>query len=483
MHSSTSTRRHFLGQQAFGLGGLALAWLSDRDALRAAPVKPDLQRRPFDLKPRSPAHTPQATAMISLFMQGGPSHMDLCDPKPELVRHHLQSYTGDIHYDNVGQASTKLFAGPWKFSRHGECGMELSELLPALGQVADDICLIRSMHTGISGHETGISAMNTGRSKRGRPSLGSWLVYGLGSVNQNMPAYLVLRDPTGLPVLGAENWQHTWLPPGCGGTVVRAAEPRIANLQPPVELRGAAQRRILTYLSQLNQDYLEQHPGEQELTARMQTYQLAAGMQVAAREALDLSRETAATHRLYGIDDPVTQDFGKRCLIARRLVERGVRFVQVMTGDQHWDHHGGIVGALPKVCRRTDKPAAALVRDLKRIGLLDTTLVHWGGEIGRLPVIQNEQNIGRDHNGRGFSMWLAGGGVKRGLVHGETDEVGHRAVTDVVNHYDYHATLFHLFGLAPQQVTYARPSGSTSLTDGQPGEIVTGILRNPPPGL
>ena len=480
MDSFTSTRRHFLSQQAFGLGGLALASLIRQDELRAAPVKPLLQRRDFDPQQRPPVHRPQATAMISLFMQGGPSHMDLCDPKPELVKNHLKSYTGDIHYDNVGQASTKLFSGPWKFKSHGECGMELSELLPHLGGVADDICLVRSMHTGISGHETGISAMNTGGDgRRGRPAMGSWLVYGLGSENENLPAYLVLRDPASLPVLGAENWQNTWLPSACGGTVVHAHEPRMANLQPPGSLRGATQKRILSFLEKINRKHLERHPGEADLSARLKSYSLAAGMQVEAREALDISGETAETQALYGINDAATKDFGTRCLIARRLVERGVRFVQVMTGDQHWDHHGGIVGALPKVCRRVDKPAAALVADLKRLGLLATTLVHWGGEIGRLPVIQNEANIGRDHNGRGFSIWLAGGGVKQGHVHGETDEVGHKAVTDVVNHFDYHATLFHLFGLDLKDVNYARPNAGTILMAGQPGKIVNGLLKNP----
>ena len=474
------TRRHFLSQQAFGLGGLAMASLMQQDGLFAAPAKPPLQRRAFDLVPRPPVQQPQATAMISMFMQGGPSHMDLCDPKPQLVKYHLKTLEGDIHFDNVIQKSRKLFAGPWKFSRHGECGMDFSELLPHTGGIADDICLIRSMQTGISGHETGISAMNTGRARRGRPSMGSWLVYGLGSENQNLPAYMVLRDPGSLPVLGAEIWQNTWLPSGCAGTVVHAEEPRIANLQPPENLPPAIQQRILAFLEQINRQQLDRFPGESEFKARMQTYRLAAGMQVAAREALDISQETAETHRLYGIDDPVTQDFGTRCLIARRLVERGVRFVQVLSGDQHWDHHGGIVSALPKTCQKVDKPAAALVQDLNRIGLVDTTLVHWGGEIGRLPVIQNESNIGRDHNGVGFSMWLAGGGIKQGCIHGATDEMGHKAVTDVVTHYDFHATMFHLFGLDVDDVTYDRPNGATSLTDGQPGQVVAGILQNPP---
>ncbi len=474
------TRRHFLAQQAFGIGGLAFASLLKDDGLLAAPAKPDLQQRPFDLKPRQPTHEPQATAMISMFMQGGPSQMDLCDPKPELTKRHLQTFGGEVHFDNTVQKSRKLFAGPWKFRKYGECGMDFSELLPNHGRIADDICLIRSMHTGISGHETGISAMNTGRQQRGRPVFGSWLVYALGSENQNLPAYMVLRDPDSLPVLGPENWQNTWLPSACAGTVVHAHKPRIANLQPPPSLRGANQQRILSYLQQLNRNHLKRHPGESELAARMQSYTLAASMQVEARDALDISSETKETHKLYGIDDPVTQDFGTRCLIARRLVERGVRFVQVLSGDQDWDHHGGIVTSLPRSCRQIDKPAAALTLDLNQRGLLDTTLVHWGGEIGRLPVIQNEANIGRDHNGVGFSMWLAGGGIKRGHIHGATDELGHRAVTDIVNHYDYHATLFHLFGFDIASVTFQRPTGDTTLTDGQPGKVVSSILQSPP---
>ena len=473
-------RRHFLAQQAFGLGGLAFAYLLHQDDVVAAPPKPDLEPRMFDLRPKRPAGEPQATAMISMFMQGGPSHLDLFDPKPELTRHHLQESTEEFVQDNVMQASKKLFATPWKFARHGDCGTQLSELVPHLGGIVDDICLIRSMHTGTSGHEPSISAMNTGRMLRGRPALGSWLTYGLGSENQELPAFVVLTDPTGLPVLGVENWQNAWLPSLYQGTVVRPQEPRILNLDSPSTLRGAPQARLLSYLRRINEEHLARHPGENDLAARMQSYELAARMQVAAKEAMDISQETKATQSLYGIDDPVTRDYGSRCLIARRLVERGVRFVQVHTGNQTWDHHGGIQKGLPNVCRKTDKPAAALVRDLKRIGLLDTTLVHWGGEMGRLPVIQNEKNIGRDHNGRGFSMWLAGAGVKVGMVYGETDEIGHKAVKDVVNHYDYHATLLYLFGLDPQQVSFTRASGTGSLIDGQPGQVVAPILQRPP---
>lgn len=474
------SRRHFLEQQAFGIGSLALAWLLQQDDVHAAPAKPLLERPTFDLHPRATAKPPQARAMISLFMQGGPSHIDLCDPKPELNKRHLHSYTGDIKYDNAAEASAKLFGSPWKFAKYGQCGMDLSELLPHLGSVADDICMIRSMHTGVNNHGQSINALNTGRITPGRPALGSWVTYALGSENQNLPAFVILTDPGGLPVLGVENWQNGWLPSLYQGTVIRPIEPRILNLDPPAHLRGAAQERYLSYLNQLNRDHLEQHPRETDLSARIQSYELAARMQLAAKEAMDLTRESETVHKLYGLDDPVTKDYGSRCLIARRLVERGVRFVQLHTGNQTWDHHGNIEKALPAVCQRTDKPAAALVADLKQLGLLDTTLVHWGGEMGRLPVIQNEKNIGRDHNTYGFSMWLAGGGVKRGMVYGETDELGHKAIANVVNHYDYHATLLHLLGIGPTETSFPRPTGIGSLIDGQDARVVWDILERGP---
>ncbi len=473
------TRRHWLAQSAFGISGLAAAWMQRQTSSDAAPPKPELERRTFDLQHRPSQQPPQATAMISMFMQGGPSHLDLFDPKPELTKRHLQSFTGDVKYDNAGEASSKLFGSPWRFRHYGQCGMELSELLPQLGTVADDICLLRSMHTGVNNHGESINAMNTGRQQRGRPSLGSWLTYGMGTQCQDLPAFMVLTDPSGLPVLGVENWQNGWLPSIFQGTVVRAQEPRILNLDAPPGLQGTPQERILTYLRQVNRRHLEQHPGELDLAARIQSYELAERMQTVAKEAMDISRESESIHKLYGIDESATKDYGTRCLIARRLVERGVRFIQLHTGNQTWDHHGGIQKSLPIICRKTDRPAAALVQDLKQRGMLDSTLVHWGGEMGRLPVIQNEKNIGRDHNTYGFSMWLAGGGVRGGCIHGETDELGHKAVTDVVNHYDYHATLLHLFGLNSQQLSFVRPTGVGSLLDNQPGNIVSGILRNP----
>ncbi len=475
------SRRHFLQQQAFGLSGIALAWLMNEEGLLAAPPKPATQPVTYDLLPKPPSHPPQAKAMISMFMQGGPSHHDLFDPKPELQKRHMENFPGEIKYDNAAEASAKLFASPWKFSKHGQCGMELSELLPHLGGVADDICLIRSMRTGVNNHGQSINAMNTGRITDGRPALGSWVTYALGSESQNLPAFVVLTDPSGVPVLGVDNWRSGFLPALYQGTVIRPREPRILNLDPPPELAGAPQQRMLDYLSRINREYLEQRPGENDLAARVQSYELAAKMQVAAKEALDLSQESEATRKLYGLDEPQTADYAARCLIARRLVQRGVRFVQIHTGNQTWDHHGGIEKGLPAICKKTDKPAAALVQDLKQLGMLDSTLVHWGGEMGRLPVIQNEKNIGRDHNTYGFSMWLAGGGVKGGLTYGATDEFGHHAVENIVNHFDYHATLLHLFGLDANRVTFQRPTGPDGLVMGQEGKIVWDILRQGKP--
>jgi hypothetical protein len=417
--------------------------------------------------------------LISLWMQGGPSHHDMFDPKPEMARYDGKPFPGEIKYDNAAQASSKVFATPWTFSPHGECGMELSELIPHLGDVADDITLIRSMHTDVNNHGQSIRALQNGRILGGRPTLGSWLVYGLGAETQNLPAYVALNDPGPLPVLGVENWSNGWLPSLFQGTVVRPQEPRILNLDPPAHLQGGPQKRALAFLEKLNERHAEERPGEHDLQARMATYQLAARMQLAAKEALDISKESQATHKLYGIDDPATKDFGSRCLIARRLIERGVRFVQCFTQNQFWDHHNSIIRNLPAACKKIDKPSAALVKDLKDRGLLDSTIVHFGGEMGRLPVIQNDAGrakIGRDHNTYGFSSWVAGGGFKGGYVHGATDEWGHRAVEGKVSHSDYHATLLHLFGIDHEHLTYRRNNREQSLTDGQECRVVRELL-------
>jgi hypothetical protein len=477
---SLGTRRHFLAAQAMGLGGVALSWLLNEDRAFAAVDKPDLERPTYDLLPKTPAHPPQAKAMISFFMQGGPSHIDLFEPKPELDKRDGTKITGDIKYDSPSQTDGTLMKSQWKFHHRGECGMELSELLPCLGEIADDVLLIRSMKSGVNNHVQGIRALNSGGILGGRPSLGAWVTYGLGTESQNLPAYMVLSDPASLPVDGLNNWTNGWLPALFQGTVVRPREPRILNLDPPPYLEGAPQKNFLSYLDTLNREHLAHHPGEHDLAARIAGYELAAKMQLAAKEALDISRESTATHKLYGIDDPVTKDFGTRALIARRLVERGVRFVQICSANQSWDSHSRIVENLPGRCKAVDRPSAALVKDLKARGLLDTTIVQWGGEMGRLPTVQRGgAPVGRDHNTHGFSIWMAGGGLKRGGVHGATDEFGHKAVEKVVSHSDYHATLLHLFGFDPKKLIFRRPTGEGSLIDGQPSQVVKEILTHP----
>ncbi len=476
-HSSACCgRRHFLTQSGFGLGALGLTWLLKNDGLLA---KPELEPRHFDLLPKQPHFQPRARAMISMFMQGGPSHLDLFDPKPELDKRDGQKFTGDIKHDDVANASMKLLASPWKFQQHGQCGTAVSELLPHFAKITDDVTVIRSMTTGVSNHGQSILAMQNGRILGGRPVIGSWLAYALGSEAQDLPAFVALTDPRSLPVIGVGNWSNGWLPSIYQGTVVRPREPRIPNLDPAPHLRGEAQGNYLGFLDQLNQQHLGSHPGESDLEARIASYTLAAKLQTAAKEVLDISGESAATKKLYGIDDPATADFGTRCLIARRLVERGVRFVQLYTANQSWDHHSKIVSGLPAACKYVDKPAAGLVMDLKSRGLLDSTVVHWGGEMGRLPVIEfdgGREKMGRDHNTNGFSMWVAGGGFKGGMTFGETDEFGHKAAVDIVNHHDYHATLLHLFGLDHTKLTFKRNGADVSLTDNQGGRVVKEIL-------
>lgn len=476
----TISRRRFCQAGAFSLAPLALASLMKPERLDAAPVKPNVHGQQFTLEPRPPHHAPRAHAMISLFMQGGPSQVDLLDPKPALTRMDGQKFPGQIKYDDVGGASSKILGSFWKFAKHGQCGTDVSELLPHTAGIVDEILVIRSMRTGVNNHGQSIHAMNSGRTQRGRPSLGSWLTYGLGAETDELPAFVAMRDPAGLPVEGVLNWSNGWLPSLFQGTVIRAREPRILNLEPPARLRGEVQHNYLAYLDRLNREQLDRFPENTDLAARISNFELAARMQTAARDALDISQETKATHELYGLHDKETEEYGRRCLIARRMVERGVRFVQLFTKNQYWDHHGSIVTALPAACRKTDRGAAALVRDLKQRGLLDTTIVHWGGEMGRLPVIQNDAGrakVGRDHNTYGFTMWVAGGGFRRGGTYGATDEFGHHAVEDIVNHYDYHATLLHLFGLDARQLIFKRNGREESLLSDQPGTIQAGLLQ------
>lgn len=475
------SRRQFLTENAMGIGAVALAWLSSQQPAAATSAKLLKETPHFDLKPKAPHFAPRAKAMISLFQHGGPSHVDLFDPKPELTRMSGKEYPGEVQFSFVNRASKTLFGSPWKFAKRGECGTEVSELLPHLAGIVDDVCLVRSMHTGANGHEVSIRYFHGGiPGVIGRPTLGAWLVYGLGCESQELPAYLVLTDPGGPPVDGVSNWSNGFMPPLFQGTVLRPREPRILNLEAPPYLRGTVQEQNLTFLKELNQRHLDAHPGEADLEARIASYELAAAMQTAAAEALDISRETAATHKLYGLGNPETREYGTRCLIARRLVERGVRFVQLFLGGQPWDTHTNIRDALPAICRRTDQPAAALVTDLKQRGMLDSTVVHWGGEIGRLPVTENHGDAaqaGRDHNGQGFSMWVAGGGFQPGMTYGETDEFGHRAVTNVVTPNDFQATLLHLFGLDHRQLNYLHSGREQQITAGREARLVREIIK------
>jgi hypothetical protein len=471
------TRRQFLTRNTMGIGSLALAWLLQHEKLLGTPKNMPRGQPRFDLRPKKSHFEPRAKAMISLFMHGGPSHMDLTDPKPELQRCNGMNYGGSVQYSFANEASRKLMGSPWKFTKHGQCGMDFSELLPHTSKIADELCLIRSMHTGHNGHEVSIRYINAGiPGVTGRPSLGAWLSYGLGSENDELPAYMVLKDPGGSPVDGNHNWSNGWLPSLYQGTVLRAKEPRIFNLDAPKHLQGKPQENYLNFLGSINSDQTNQHPQEEALESRIASFELAARMQTAAKEALDISGESDAIKKLYGIDQNETKEYGTRCLIARRLIERGVRFVQLFLNGQPWDNHENIHNALPSICRRTDQPTAALVTDLKQRGLLDSTIVHWGGEIGRLPVVQSRSKPGRDHNGQGFSTWLAGGGFKGGTIYGETDEVGHRAAVDKVTANDYQATLLHQFGLNHEQLTYQHGGRPQKLTNDRDARVVKEII-------
>ncbi len=474
------SRRAFLQQNSLGIGGLALAWLLDRNRASAKTKLLPKNRQDFDLTPKVPPKPAKAKAMISLFQHGGPSHMDLTDPKPELTKYNGTEYQGEVGYSFVNEASKTLMGSPWKFRQHGNCGTEISELLPHLSGIVDDICLIRSMHTGANGHEVSIRYFHGGiPGVLGRPHMASWLLYALGCETENLPAYMVLTDPGGPPVDSTNNWSSGFMPALYQGTVLRPREPRILNLNAPEHLRGLPQRQNLNFLQSINQQHADQFPGNSELQARIASYELAAKMQIAATDALDIQQEPQYIHEMYGLNREETREYGTRCLIARRLIERGVRFVQLFLNGQPWDNHSNISTGLPSVCRKTDQPAAALVKDLKQRGMLEEVIVHWGGEIGRLPVTQNQgapEKHGRDHNGQGFSIWLAGGGIKPGMTYGATDEFGHKAIENIVTPNDYQATLMNLFGININDLIFLHNGQEQVLSAGRPANVVQSIL-------
>jgi Protein of unknown function (DUF1501) len=444
------SRRAFLGRYTGTLGTMALAHLlaEGRHRLRAGEAAPRLE--------------PKAKSVICLFQHGGPSQMDLFDPKPALTRWHGKPHPGslEIHFD---KQKGNVLASPFSFEKRGRSGIELSELLPHTAGIADEITLVRSMTTESVDHESALRLIHTGKFQAGRPSWGSWVVYGLGTENRNLPAYVVLSDPVGLPVDGARNWSSGWLPAVHQGTPFRSGGSPVLNLATPAGTPPEARAGQLRLLDEWNRAHLRRQPGNSELEARIANFETAARMQTAVPECLDLSGEGDATRRMYGLEDPATREYGTRCLLARRLVERGVRFVQIFLSGQPWDTHSKNAETLKGLCARTDGPSAALVRDLKQRGLLDSTIVLWTGEFGRLPISQGTD--GRDHNRHGFSLWLAGGGFKQGHVHGATDEFGYAAVENEVTVHDLQATLLHALGLDHRRLSYPNEGRDESLTD------------------
>jgi hypothetical protein len=468
-------RREFLWQAGGGFVGTALAWMLGRDGFfethAAAASRSPLAPRPAHFAGR-------AKSVICLFMYGGVSQVDTFDPKPELARWNNQPYPhldADPLFKSRGPGN--LLASKYQFAPAGDCGTEISELYPHLARQADRLAVVRSCYTDSFAHGSGLLQMNTGFVRQGSPSLGSWVTYGLGSENENLPSYVVMLDQRGGPIGGAPNWGAGYMPAAYQGTQFRTAGDPVLNLQPPAGVSRAQQRNeldLLSHLADIRNAGLER---EDELAARLDTYELAYRMQAHAPEAVDLSQETEETLQLYGFDNPLTEPFGRRCLLARRLVERGVRFVQVYSGgghnDQNWDAHGDVNANHELHCGETDRPMAALLIDLARRGLLDATLVLWTAEFGRTPTGQNGK--GRDHSPRGFSTWMAGGGVRGGVAYGATDEFGYQAVENPVHVHDLHATALHCLGLDHERLTYFHGGREMRLTD-VAGRVVQEIL-------
>jgi hypothetical protein len=482
--ASKNTRRDFFARTSDGLLGAALTHLMCGDFFGGtsaiAKDRASIPQPPYTLKPKQPQRTAKATSVIQLFMNGGPSQMDLFDPKPELDRLNGSPFPGNIEeIGNSNPADIGVCMGSqYKFGQHGESGMFMADILPHTAKMADEIGLINSMWTDHPNHDNALYKIHSGRLFMGYPTLGAWTVYGLGSENQNLPAYVVLNDPLGPPKNGTRNWTSGFLPPLYQGTRFRPTGSPILNLKPQYEQPSAVTDSARTLLKQLDQIHKKGRPNYPELDARIESYSLAARMQLSAGEALDLSREEKHTHAMYGVGEEWTDSYGKRCLLARRLVERGVRFVQIFLEEQPWDSHADLGPNHREACIRTDKPVAGLLRDLKQRGLLDSTLVVWGGEFGRTPTTQRSTAgfSGRDHNMQAFSSWMAGGGIKGGTTIGSTDEFGHSVVENPVSVHDFHATILHLLGLHHQDLYFKRSGLDERLTGFEPPRVVHEIL-------
>ncbi len=472
-----ATRRDFLRRAGGGFGMLALAGLLDKERLLGQPAP--LGANP--LASHAGHHGARAKSVIWLFINGGPSHVDTWDYKPELERRNGQELAGfdqntGFFRDQVGP----IMRSPFRFNRHGQSGKWVSEIFPNMARHVDKMAFIHSCWTDSNNHSPALLKINTGMTRMGFPCLGSWVTYGLGSESQNLPAFVVMYDTLGrgLPKGYAQNWGAGFLPSIFQGTALKPQGAPIDNLFRPAELSAPQQRNQLDLLARLNGRQLAEHAGDSELAARIETFELAYRMQVAAPEALDLDRETETTRRLYGLENPRCRHFARQCLIARRMVERGVRFVQIYSGgeenERSWDGHANIQANHTGFAGETDQPIAALLTDLENRGLLDETLVIWGGEFGRLPLVQRG-GTGRDHNPHAFTVWLAGGGAKGGTSHGATDEIGHRAVEQRVSVHDLHATILHLMGLDHERLTYRYSGRDFRLTDVE-GQVVQSVI-------
>ncbi len=422
-------------------------------------------------------HVPRAKRVIWLFMHGGPSHVDLFDPKPTLMKYAGQplpaSFGNVMTRRNV--ANNPLLAPIRRFRPRGKSGLEISDFLPHTANHADDICVVRSLHGDSVNHPQSVYQMNTGSILMGNPSVGSWVAYGLGSENQNMPAFVVLPDPGGGLKGGPPAWGSGYLPATYQGVTMRPGASPILDLKPQPGVSLAQQKHDLSLIHALNRRHLEQRDNDDQLTARVKAYEMAFRMQSEAPQLVDISGETAKTQAMYGIDEKETQEFGQRCLLARRMIERDVRFVQLYSGDTNgWDAHADVDKNHTEYCRRTDKPIAGLLQDLKQRGLLEDTLVIWGGEFGRMPM--SEQGKGRDHNPWGYCAWLAGAGITGGRAYGATDDIGLRSVVDKVHVHDFHATLLHLLGIDHYDLTHFHNGLDKRLTGPDEANVVQGLL-------
>ena len=465
--SPTRNRREFLLNSGCGFGGVALAHLLTAE---------NAVSKNSPLAPRPSHFAARAKRVIHLFMHGGPSHMDLWDPKPELTR-----YAGQPIPESFGPVMTRRAVGkntllpPLKpFHKRGQSGLEISEFLPEMSELADEFCVLRSCHGDSVNHPQSVYQMNTGSILMGKPSVGAWVAYGLGTENQSMPAYVVMPDPTSGPKGGPPAWGNGYLPATYQGTTMRPGENPILNLRPQKQISSSQQRSTLELIRRLNADHLKQRDFDDELNARLEAYELAFRMQTEAPDVVDISGESEATRKLYGIDRKQTREFGTRCLLARRMIERGVRFVQLYSGGTNgWDAHKDVMSNHSGLCAATDLPIAGLLKDLKSRGLLEDTLVIWGGEFGRMPM--NEQGTGRDHNPWGYSIVLAGAGVKGGAAYGATDPIGLRAAENKIHVHDLHATILHILGMDHEKLTFFHNGLEDRLT-GVAGNVIHDIL-------